>query len=152
MLTIKATPEAAANLSSATRKGNVTSSAPDVNLTVEDVTFYVKSGSGTDNYQTMVEYISSTSSLNYKSVYLMLQADANGFIEVEKRSSDTSVTDGNRSYSLEGAVFSIYSSRADAEAKRNAVGTITTDADGNGKSASLAPATYYVRNDRASRL
>ena len=149
VLTIKATPEAAANLSSATRKGNVTSSAPDVNLTVEDVTFYVKSGSGTDNYQTMVEYISSTSSLSYKSVYLMLQADANGFIEVEKRSSDTSVTDGNRSYSLEGAVFSIYSSRADAEAKRNAVGTITTDADGNGKSASLAPATYYVRETTA---
>lgn len=149
VLSITATPEAAANLSSATRKGNVTSSAPDVKLTVDDVTFYVKSGSGTDNYQTMVEYVSSTTSLSYKKVYLMLQADASGTIKVVKSSSDTSVTDDNNSYFLEGAVFSIYATRADAGAKRSPVGTITTDARGEGTSAALAPATYYVRETTA---
>ena len=144
-LTITATPEAAANLSSATRKGNVTSSEPDVNLTVDDLTFYVKGGSGTDGYQTMVEYVSSSTSKTYKSVYLMLRAEANGFIKVVKGSALPEVTDGNDAYSLEGAVFSIYSSRSDAEAKRSPVGTITTDANGEGTSGSLAPATYYVR-------
>ena len=148
-LTITATPSAAESLGTATRKGNVTSSAPDVSLGIDNLTFYVKGGSGTDNYQTMIELVSSSVTPTYKSVYLMLQADANGFIEVEKRSSDTSVTDGNSSYSLEGAVFSIYATRADAEAKRSPIGTITTDADGNGKSASLAPATYYVRETTA---
>ena len=144
-LTITATPAAAANLSSATRKGNVSSSAPDVNLTVDDLTFYVKGGSGTDGYQTMVEYVSSSMSKTYKSVYLMLRAEANGFIKVVKSSALPEVTDGNSSYSLEGAVFSIYATRADAEAKRSPVGTIMTDARGEGTSDSLAPATYYVR-------
>lgn len=43
----------------------------------------------------------------------------------------------------------IYSSHSDAEAKQNAVGTITTDVNGNGKSASLTPGTYYVRETTA---
>ena len=115
-LTITATPSAAESLGTATKKGNATSSVGDVSLTADDLNFYVKGGSGTDGYQTMVELVSSSAAPVYKSVYLMLQADANGFIEVEKRSSDTSVTDGNSSYALEGAVFSIYSSQSDAEA------------------------------------
>ena len=148
-LTITATPSAAESLGTATKKGNATSSVGDVSLTADDLNFYVKGGSGTDGYQTMVELVSSSAAPVYKSVYLMLQADANGFIEVEKHSSDTSVTDGNSSYSLEGAVFSIYSSQSDAETKQNAVGTITTDGNGNGKSASLTPGTYYVRETTA---
>lgn len=148
-LTITATPSAAESLGTATKKGNATSSAADVNLGIDNLTFYIKGGSGTDNYQTMVELVSSSATPTCKSVYLMLQADAHDFIEVEKRSSDTSVTDGNSSYSLEGAVFSIYSSQSDAEANQNAVGTITTDVHGNGKSTSLTPSTYYVRETTA---
>ena len=148
-LTITATPSAAEALGTATRKGDVVSSAADANLGIDNLTFYIKGGGGTDNYQTMVELVSSNATPTYKRVYLMLQADASGFIEVEKRSSDTGVTDGNSAYSLEGAVFSIYASQSDAEAGQNAVGTITTNANGNGRSASLTPGTYYVRETTA---
>ena len=148
-LTITATPSAAEALGTATRKGNVASSAPDVHLSEDDLTFYVASESGNDNYQTMVEYVSSASSVSYKKVYLMLQAEAKGYIRVSKASSDPGLTSGNSSYSLAGAVFSIYASRSDAKAKRNPVGTITTDADGNGLSAELTPGDYYVRETTA---
>ena len=146
-LTITATPEAAASLGSATRKGNVQSSAPDVNLSIDNLSFFVGS---TANYQTMVELVSSTVTPTYKSVYLMLRAEANGFITVSKKSSDTSITSGNSAYSLAGAEYSIYQTQADAQNKRNAVGVITTDAEGNGQSESLAPGTYYVREAKAS--
>ena len=144
-LTITATPEAAAKLSSATRKGNVSSSEADINLTVDNLSFYVASNSGDDDYQTMVEYVSSETEKTYKSVYLMLRAETKGYIKVIKSSALSELTDGNDAYSLAGAVFSIYATRADAEAKKNAVGTITTDANGEGRSDALAPATYYVR-------
>ena len=146
-LTITATPEAAANLGSATRQGNVTSSHGDVELTMNDLTFYVGSSA---NYQTMVELVSSSASPTYKSAYLMLRAEANGFIRLSKAPSDTSITAGNSSYSLAGAEYSIYSSQADANAKRNPAGVITTDTEGKGQSESLTPGTYYVRETKAS--
>ena len=148
-LTITATPEAASGFASATRTNDVASSAPDVTLSVDDVTFYVKSGQGTDNYQTLAEYVSSSTSLSYKKVYLMLEAEANGLIKVVKGSAMPDVTSGNSAFSLEGAVFSIYTTRIDAEALRNAVGTITTDANGEGTSEPLASSVYYVRETTA---
>ena len=148
-LTITATPEAAATLSSATRKGDVSSNMPDINLSEDDLTFYVASESGNDNYQTMVEYVSSDSTNTYKSVYLMIRAEAQGYIKIVKSSSDSGITGGNSSYSLAGAVFNIYASRSDAKAKQNTVGTITTDANGEGISEALSSGTYYVRETTA---
>lgn len=45
---------------------------------------------------------------------------AGGKIQINKRSADTSKTNGNSEYSLQGAVFDIYSGNS-------IVGTVTTD-------------------------
>ncbi len=50
-LTITATPSAAEALGTPTRKGDAVSSAADANLGIDNLTFYIKGGGGTDNYK-----------------------------------------------------------------------------------------------------
>lgn len=55
-------------------------------------------------------------------------------------------------YTLAGAVYGIYRTRADAQADRNRLTTITTDASGAGESGSLGATrdTFYAKEVRAS--
>lgn len=82
-------------------------------------------------------------------MYKVRFSEASGKISIKKKSSNTSVTNGNSLYSLKGAVYGVYKSNADAEAKRNAVGSITLDANGNGSLNGLENGTYYVRETQA---
>ena len=66
--------------------------------------------------------------------------EKNGFIEIEKTSANSSLTDGNACYSLEGAVFGIYEKSTGGEVTR-----ITTDASGHARTGEIAPGTYLVR-------
>lgn len=69
-----------------------------------------------------------------------------GGIELIKSSANPSATDNNGCYTLEGAVYGVYSSEADAERDANRVKTLTTDADGRATTdKSLSAGTYYVR-------
>ena len=67
-----------------------------------------------------------------------------GYIEVNKTSANTSVTTGNTNYSLEGAVYSIYSGNT-------VVDTITTDKNGYGISGALDEGNYTVKESKASK-
>lgn len=67
-----------------------------------------------------------------------------GWIDLQKASSNKAVTDGNDCYSLKGATYGIYKSSADAKAGTNAVETLKTDSKGYAKSRALEPGTYYV--------
>ena len=62
-------------------------------------------------------------------------------MELVKSSSNHEVTDGNGSYSLAGAVYTVYSD----EACTQAVATITTDADGRGSVEGLRAGSYWAR-------
>lgn len=64
-----------------------------------------------------------------------------GWIDLQKASKDTSITDGNACYSLEGAVYGIYS---DSGASK-LVASITTDRTGYAKSGDLMPGSYWLR-------
>lgn len=64
-----------------------------------------------------------------------------GIVKLQKTSSNTSITEDNDGYSLEGAVYGIYS---DASCTTQ-VGTLTTDADGNSNGVRLEQGTYYVK-------
>ena len=66
-----------------------------------------------------------------------------GWIELNKVSADTSVTDGNDSYSLQGAEYGIYSGGSLVE-------TMTTDANGYAKSGQLKTGSYTVKEINAS--
>ena len=68
-----------------------------------------------------------------------------GSVKVQKKSANTATTNGNASYSLQGAEFGVYSN---AECT-NSVGTLTTDASGNSGTLSLNAGTYYVKETKA---
>ncbi|MBR1815553.1 MAG: VaFE repeat-containing surface-anchored protein [Lachnospiraceae bacterium] len=74
-----------------------------------------------------------------------------GHISVVKTSSNTTYTNGNNNYSLQGAVYTVYPTEADANAGTNAVTTITTDAEGKGTSSELDIGTYWVKETTASK-
>ena len=64
-----------------------------------------------------------------------------GWIDLQKSSDNTSITSGNDYYTLQNAVFGIYSNSGCT----NQVGTLTTDANGYAKSSGLPTGTYYVK-------
>lgn len=64
-----------------------------------------------------------------------------GYVDIYKKSADGSITNGNSNYSLEGAVYGVYS---DVNCY-NKVGTITTNADGWGRCTGLWAGKYYIK-------
>lgn len=85
-----------------------------------------------------------------KSASVTATAQGVGSIKIHKYSASPEITNGNACYSLKGAEFGIFKTMADAQAEKNAVATITTDADGNGSVGNLAYGTYYVKETKAS--
>lgn len=67
---------------------------------------------------------------------------ATGYIDLLKVSAQPSITNDNECYSLEGAVYGVFS---DAACANPPVDELTTDASGWAKSGALRVGTYYVR-------
>lgn len=75
-----------------------------------------------------------------------------GYIKIIKSSSNTSITDGNSCYSLEGARYGIYASQADANSDTNRIETLTTGANGvTNTSGKLKKGNYYVKEISAPK-
>ncbi|MDR1013878.1 MAG: hypothetical protein LBL86_02710 [Coriobacteriales bacterium] len=68
-----------------------------------------------------------------------------GRIELQKASSLPALSSGNAGYTLAGAVYGIYKTRATALADTERVARMTTDAGGFARSGLLAQRTYYVK-------
>lgn len=68
-----------------------------------------------------------------------------GDMDLMKKSSNPEVSDGNACYSLAGAVYSVYGSRADAQSGSSRLATLVTNADGYAKATGLEMGTYYVK-------
>ena len=68
-----------------------------------------------------------------------------GFLRINKMSANKSITSGNSCYSLENAVYTIYT---DAACKK-AVDTLTIKADGTSNTLELNAGTYYVKETTA---
>ncbi|MDO4616161.1 MAG: SpaA isopeptide-forming pilin-related protein [Lachnospiraceae bacterium] len=68
-------------------------------------------------------------------------------ISLKKSSSDADLSEGNSLYSLEGAVYGVFS---DAGLKEQ-VGTLTTKKDGTTESLTLDAGTYYVKEQTAPK-
>lgn len=64
-----------------------------------------------------------------------------GYIEIQKSSSRTDLTNGNSAYSLTGATYGIYTDPGCS----NRVAILTTDTNGYAKSGALNQGTYYVK-------
>ena len=74
-----------------------------------------------------------------------------GQIELVKVSANSPITDGNGCYSLAGAVYGVYGSWGDANARTGAVATMTTNDSGYALSGSLDVGSYFVREITPSR-
>lgn len=72
--------------------------------------------------------------------------EATGGMRLEKSSASTTLVSGNPCYSLAGAVYGVYDKKEDAQADRDRVGTLETDAKGASTTLEgLSAKTYYVR-------
>lgn len=91
---------------------------------------------------------STVTARNTATVYAY--ADLIGQASLTKSSADTSITDGNSCYSLAGAEYRVYGSRANAERQAGSVASLVTDVDGNSNTVNLVAGTYYVREYQAS--
>lgn len=69
-----------------------------------------------------------------------------GWVQLKKKSGNASLTDGNSCYSLEGAVYKVYSDE-DCMAE---IGELITKADGTTEPLELPAGTYYVKETIAS--
>ena len=76
-----------------------------------------------------------------------------GDIRIIKTSANPDITNGSDCYSLQGAVYGIYSSKSNAQNDRNRLDTLTTNANGNtGYSNNLeAGYTYFVKEITAPK-
>lgn len=70
-----------------------------------------------------------------------------GYIELNKSSANTSITDGNNCYSLEGAAYGVYGDSACSKQ----VTTLTTNKNGYAKSSGLPQGKYYVKEITPSK-
>lgn len=73
--------------------------------------------------------------------------EKNGSLKLQKSSASTELTEGNSSYSLEGAVYGVYSDSACAKQ----VTVLTTNQKGESNTAELSPGTYYVKEKTAPK-
>lgn len=85
------------------------------------------------------------------STQVMLSFTYSTVVEVSKKASESWATD-DPDYTLAGAIYGIYANRADAEADRNRLTTLTTDASGAGESESLGATrdTFWAKEVKAS--
>ncbi|MCD7873368.1 MAG: VaFE repeat-containing surface-anchored protein, partial [Clostridiales bacterium] len=93
-----------------------------------------------DDLQTCVTIGSPSTTTRTCYAYVYTE-DTGGYIEITKTSSDTDATDGNSNYSLEGAVYGVYSDSACTDK----VTSITIGSDGTGKSDLINKGTYYLK-------
>lgn len=67
----------------------------------------------------------------------------NGYLSITKTSANTTITDGNDCYSLEGAVFTVYDESGES------VGELTTGANGKTNTIELPAGDYTIRETTA---
>lgn len=71
----------------------------------------------------------------------------NGSLTLKKSSANTTLTNNNSCYSLEGATYGVYSNAACT----TQVGTLTTNSSGTANTLSLKAGTYYVKETKAPK-
>ncbi len=85
--------------------------------------------------------------LNRLQDIVWVQESPKGQLQLLKKSSNPEISDNNACYSLEGAVYTIYSDSACTAV----AGTLTTNAAGETAPVTLKPGTYYVKETKAPK-
>ena len=102
---------------------------------------YERSGvDGPENHHARLYYPPASGSLQ-----VFLAVPSAGSVEVRKTSAEPSITQGNACYSLEGAVFELFSDEACTEP----IGEATTNAEGVASFGSVGTGGYWVKEKSA---
>lgn len=84
--------------------------------------------------------------IGYQTVYFQAQVQKNfgGYLELKKVSENLSLSEGNSTYSLEGAIFGVYDKNG------NRVAQLQTDENGQSQRSPLLPVgTYTIKEEQA---
>ena len=88
--------------------------------------------------------------VNGETSNVSLKDEPLGWLELIKASANTQITDGNACYSMEGAVYGVYASSANANTDTDRITTLTTDATGYARSPRMVElGTYFVKELKA---
>lgn len=77
------------------------------------------------------------------------EPEGSSSVKIIKKSSLPEITNGNTEYSLEGAEFTVYGSRSDAEQNTNPYTSVVTDENGISSVSDIGIGTYYVKETKA---
>lgn len=86
---------------------------------------------------------------NLKVMRVTDEPEGTSSAKIIKKSSAPEISDDNTLYSFEGAEFTVYKSRSDAENKTNPFTTVVTDENGVATIAEVEIGTYYIRETKA---
>lgn len=121
--------------------GTVTSSD------IEAGTYYVKETTAPKGYNLSSTVSKVTIKADTTTTLNVTDTPKTGYAKIVKTSSNPELTDGNDCYSLEGAVFTVYTDAACTKQHS----TLTTGADGTITSGKMALGTYYVKETTAPK-
>lgn len=127
--------------------GSYTAKLQSINYDTGEVTYYLDIKSLSPKPSATAPYSrNSLGIIGYQTIGATITVKMNlgGYIDIQKKSSATSITNDNPNYSLANAQYTIYNS------KGTAVQTLTTDSKGYAKSEKLGAGTYTVKETRAS--
>ena len=102
-----------------------------------------------DNTVYTMAFTFSNDKNNLKVLNVKDEPEGTSSAKVIKKSARPEITDGNAMYSLEGAEFTVYKTRTDAENKTNPFTTVVTDENGVSTISDIELGTYYVRETKA---
>lgn len=142
----KTSSDAKANRSRiATLKTNANGTSASVELDVG--TYYIKEYKAPKGYILNNTVYKITIASGKDSTQIVKDQPAEAYAKVKKQSNGSTSFGGWRTYSLAGAVYTMYSDKACTKA----ITTFTTDANGNtAQSKALALGTYYIKETKAS--
>lgn len=106
---------------------------------------YKCAGSSKIQRCTMLSFQSSDDIVKFTKTFKYNIPKKLGRVGVQKSSANTTITNANGNYSLKGAVYTVYRNSA----LTDVVGTITTDANGNGWLNNIPIGTYYIKETKA---
>ena len=86
---------------------------------------------------------------NLKVMNVKDEPEGSSSAKIIKKSSMPEISDGNSMYSFEGAEFTVYKTKADAEQGINAFTTVVTDENGVSSISEIDLGTYYVKETKA---
>ncbi len=104
-------------------------------------------------YDSLIQPYDTSTAADAIMVVRMFEIKDSGYLNVEKSSGDTSITSGNSSYSLENAVYCVYTDEDCTTRAKDVDGNtvkLTTDSSGKSNTVELTEGTYYVKEYSAS--